>query len=85
MAEAVYILCSLTSLTCWFLLLRGYRRTRLRFLFWSALCFMFLAVSNILVFVDLIVVPNTDLAWLRSLISLAGMSALVFGLVWETR
>jgi len=85
MAESVYVLCSLTSIACWFLLMRGYRRTRVRFLFWSALCFMFLAMSNVLVFIDLIVVPDVDLAWLRSTVSLAGMGALVFGLVWETR
>ena len=85
MAEAVYVLCALTSGSCWFLLTRAYRRSRVRFLFWSALCFLCLTITNVLVFVDLIVVPGTDLLWMRGVVSLIGMAGLVIGLIWDTR
>jgi hypothetical protein len=85
MAEAVYVLCALTSATCGFLLVRAYRRTRMRLLFWSALCFVALALSSVLVFLDLVVVPQTDLSPLRAIVSLLGLGTLVFGLVWESR
>jgi hypothetical protein len=85
MAEAVYVLCALTSAACGLLLLRAYRRTRVRLLFWSGLCFAALAVSNVLVFVDLVVVPQTDLSPLRGLLSLVGLGTLLFGLIWEAR
>jgi hypothetical protein len=83
MAEAVYILCAATSAACAVLLVRAFRRSRVRLLFWSAFCFAALAVNNVLVFVDLIVVPETDLSALRSVIALVGFGALLFALLWE--
>ena len=58
MAEVVYILCALTSLACAVLLIRGYRRSRSRLLLWSCLGFVALAANNVLLFVDLVVVPH---------------------------
>jgi hypothetical protein len=83
MAEVVYLLCGVTSIVCAILLLRGYRRSRTGLLFWSSLCFVGLAVNNVLLFVDLVIVPTTDLSDLRGLIALAAMMTLLFGLVWE--
>ena len=77
MAEVVYILCALTSLCCAVLLLRGYRQSRVRLLFWSGLCFIGLAANNILLFVDLSLVPRTDLFLLRSLPALLGLLLLI--------
>ena len=85
MAEAVYVLCALTSATCAILLVRSYRRTRLRLLFWSAFCFIALALNSVLVFVDLVVVPDTDLALLRAAVALIGLGSLLFALIWDTR
>jgi hypothetical protein len=85
MAEAVYILCALTSATCAILLVRSYRRTRIRLLFWSGLCFIALAVNSVLVFVDLVVVPETDLEVLRGAVALIGLGGLLFALIWDTR
>lgn len=85
MAEAVYVMCAATSAICAFLLVRAFRKTRVKLLFWSALCFVALATSNAMVFLDLVVLPQTDLAPWRSLISLIGMGTLLFGLVWNTR
>ncbi|HEY1922149.1 MAG TPA: DUF5985 family protein [Tepidisphaeraceae bacterium] len=83
MAEIVYILCGLTSIACAVLLWRGYRRTRARFLLWSSLCFIGLAANNILLFVDLVLLPNVDLLMLRTVIALSGLVVLLYGLIWD--
>lgn len=85
MAEAVYLLCGLTSLLCAVLLYRGFRASRVRLLFWSSLCFAGLATSNLLLFVDLALMPDVDMSTLRSAISLAAMATLLFGFVWESK
>jgi hypothetical protein len=85
MAEAVYLLCAGTSIACAVLLLRGYVRQRTRLLLWSSLCFVCLAINNALLFLDLIVVPTTDLSMWRAVTALLGISLLLFGLVWESR
>jgi hypothetical protein len=85
MAEAVYILCAVTSAACAVLLIRSYLHNRVRLLFWSAFCFVALAANSVLLFVDLVVVPNTDLAIVRSLVALTGLGGLLYGLIWDTR
>ena len=85
MPEAVYLLCAGTSLACAILLLRGYLRQRTRLLLWSSVCFVLLALNNVLLFVDLIVVPTVDLSVWRSITPLAGVGVLLFGLIWESR
>jgi hypothetical protein len=85
MPEAVYLLCAATSATCAVLLLRGYRRQRTRLLLWSSLCFVLLALNNALLFIDLIVAPSVDLSLWRGATALAGVSVLLFGLIWESR
>ena len=60
LAIAVYLLCAATSLACAVLLLRGYLRTRARFLLWSSLCFACLAVNNLILFVDKVVLPDVN-------------------------
>lgn len=86
MAEAIYVLCAITSILCAVLLLRGYRATRTRLLFWASLCFVFLAVNNVILYVDLVVLPpEIDLFWYRNVAAVAGMLVLVFGLTWESR
>ncbi len=84
MAESVYALCAATSVLCAVLLFRGYRATRTRLLFWSSLCFAGLAVDNVLLFFNLILLPNIDLLLWRSTAALIGMSVLLFGLIWES-
>ena len=83
MAAIVYVLCTLTSLACAVLLLRAYKSSRARLLFWSGLCFVGLALNNALLFVDRHILPDTDLSVLRSLPALAGLLLLLYGLVWE--
>jgi hypothetical protein len=50
---------------------------------WSALCFLFLALNNLIVIIDLLIVPKADLRLLRIGLSLAGVSVLLFGFVWD--
>lgn len=85
MADLVYVLCALTSLACAVLLQRAWRASGAPLLFWSAVCFAGLAVNNALLVVDLVLYESVDLSILRSLIALASLSALVFGLVWDVR
>jgi hypothetical protein len=80
----VYLLGTLTSLLCAFLLLRGYFRARRRLLLWSGLCFAGLTLSNALVFVDLIIFPQIDLyRWRLAAAALAAV-VLLYGLIWDT-
>jgi hypothetical protein len=79
------MLCALTAILCAVLLYRGYRANRTRLLFWASLAFLLLAVDNVTLFIDLVILPAQDLFWYRSGVALAGMLLLLFGLVWETR
>jgi hypothetical protein len=85
MAEAIYLLCAITSVICAVLLLRGFARTGVRFLFWSSICFIGLAANNLLVLVDLVLlVREVDLAMERGVAAFLGLAALIFGLVSES-
>lgn len=79
----VYGLCALTSLVCAWLLLQAYRRTRVRLLMWSGLCFAFFGLANIILIIDVRVLPERDLSFVRQLPSLIGIALLLYGLVWE--
>lgn len=84
MAEAVYLLCAGTSIVAAALLLRAWSRSRTRLLLWSSLCFVGLAMNNILLFIDLIVVPSIDLSVSRNVSATAAVVVLLVGLVWDT-
>ena len=83
MAEAVYLLCALTSAWCAVALLRTYVRRRSRILLWSSLCFIGLAANNTLLFLDLVVLPRVDLSLLRAVIGAVAIVTLVVGLIWD--
>ena len=84
MATAVYTLCALLSVACAVLLLRAWWSSRGRLLLWSALCFAWLALSNVLLFVDLAILgDDADLRWARSITFLAGTASLLVGLIWD--
>lgn len=78
----VYLLCALTAFACFALLWRAWRANRVSLLFWSALCFAGLTVSNFILIVDKLLLPGVDLTPLRSVVSLAALLLLIFGLVW---
>ena len=81
MREVVYLLCALTSVACMALLFRAYRRTRLPALFWSSAAFLIFAFSNVILFIDLVVVPQHDFSLFRQLITLVGVVLLLYGLI----
>jgi hypothetical protein len=81
---SLFLLAALTSAACMILLFRGYARSRVRLLLWSALCFIFLSVNNAVLFVDAIVFPTeVDLRVLRLGAALAGIACLLYAFIWE--
>lgn len=84
MAVVVYLLCTLTSSICAVLLLREYRRHWSRLVLWSGLSFTALAASNVLVFVEFVVLPHLDLALYRGALFWLATALLVYGLVQGT-
>jgi hypothetical protein len=82
MGAAIYLLCALTALTAFVLLLRGWRATRASMLLWSALCFAGLTASNFLLVADKLLFPDINLLTVRLFVSLAAMLCLLFGLIW---
>jgi hypothetical protein len=79
----VYILCLLTSAGCAWLLGRSYLRSRTRLLLWSSACFLLLAGNNLLLVLDLLVFTDVNLRIGRLLFSLAAVSVLLFGFIWD--
>jgi uncharacterized protein DUF5985 len=82
-AEAVNLLCALTSLGCAILLWRSFRQTRARLLLWSGVCFAGLFLNNMLLFLDLVVIPSVDLSIPRALVALAALGLFIYGLIFE--
>jgi Family of unknown function (DUF5985) len=83
-AEAIYILCALTSLGCAILLLRSFKQTGARLLLWTGVCFIGLFLNNVLLFVDLVVTgPSIDLSVPRALVALATLLLFIYGLIFE--
>ena len=80
---AVYILCFATSSACAVLLGRSYTRTQVRLLLWSAICFAFLALNNLAVVVDLLLIPETSLQIPRLIFSACAVAVLLFGLIFD--
>jgi hypothetical protein len=90
MAEAVYVLCAVTSLLCAGLLVRGYLRSRTRFLLWSSLCFAAMTVNNLLLLLDKVIlhggqatILGVEFALLRAIVAAVALSLLMYGLVWD--
>jgi len=80
----VYILCFATSAGCSWLLVRSYRRTRTALLMWTAICFVLLSVTNFILVVDLVLLPeDIDLRYLRYTAYIAALATLLYGFIWE--
>ena len=78
----VYLLCFATSSACAFLLARNYWRTQARLLLWSSFCFILLAANNLVVVIDMLVIPTLDFRLARLLLSLAAAGVLLYGFIW---
>jgi hypothetical protein len=83
MGAAVYLLGTLVTLACAILLLRGYWRGRKKLLLWSSICFFGLSLSNFLLFIDLVLLPDVDLYVWRLATAAVAMMFLLYGLIWE--
>jgi hypothetical protein len=85
MASLVYLLGTVVTLLCAVLLLRAYHSVRMKLLLWSGLCFVGLTVSNALLCIDLILLPDAINLYMARLGSAAGaMLLLLYGLVFES-
>lgn len=83
LGAVIYLLCAITAFACFALLWRGWRATGAALLFWSALCFAGLTVSNVLLVIDKLVLPTeVDLSVVRLSATLVALLLLIFGLVW---
>lgn len=85
MAAIIYGLCALTAFLCAYLLLRSYSLNRYRVLLWGGLCFVGLTLSNILLIIDKLALPTTDLSPLRFVITLVSISILLYGLIRDSQ
>ena len=85
MPGTVYLLCAATCLLCAVLLFRAYKRSGVRLLFWSGLCFTGLMLDNVMLYVDVVVVPEVSLAIWRKVPGLIAIVLLIYGLVWESK
>jgi hypothetical protein len=83
MAPIAYGLGVLTSIFCAFLLIRGYLRQRTALLLWCSLCFVGLALNNVILFIDIFVVPEVSLEAWRNGTALASLVLMLIGLIWE--
>jgi hypothetical protein len=67
------------------MLLRSYAKQRVRLLFWSGLCFVGLMIENVMLYIDIIVIPDVDLSLWRKIPGLVALIILLFGLVWDSK
>lgn len=82
-AAGIYLLCMALSLACAVLLLRSYARSGVRLLLWSGICFVCLCINNVLLIVDMLLIPTWDLSTVRLIPALAGLAVLCYGLIWD--
>jgi hypothetical protein len=80
----LYSLAILTSLGCTVLLIRGYRERRYSLLLWSAICFACFTINNVLLFFDMLLVPDVDLRLWRLVTALAGVLCMLYAFLWES-
>ena len=71
------------SLVCFGLLLRNHRRERSSLAFKCSLAFLCFAISNLLLFIDLIVLPQVDLRMWRNVFTLVGVVVLVLAVTQD--
>lgn len=83
MGNLVNILGACTAIACATLLLLAYVRVKNKLLLWSGLCFIGLAITNALLYLDLNVLTEINLYTWRLGIAAVSTTMLVVGLIWE--
>ena len=84
MVALIYTLCALTSIMCAFLLFRTYWERHFSLLCWCGLFFAIQALSDVVLVVDKLIVPEIDLSLYRYGIALTAFSFLLYGLIMRT-
>jgi len=80
----VYGLCLAASLLCAGLLLRAWLGARTRLLLWTAVSFGFIALNNLLLVVDLVLLPTqVQLWWPRQIALIIAVGVLIYAFIWE--
>ena len=85
MNTLLYVLTGVTTVLCAGLLLRAYSTVRKKLLLWSGLCFVGLTLTHLVMIVDLVFLPATDLFTYRLGITAISMLLLLYGLIWESQ
>jgi hypothetical protein len=83
MSEIIYFFCAITSAFCAVLLIRGYRLRKSRLLFWSSLYFCGQALTNALLVLDLVVLPEMDMSFMRRLVTFSATTLFLMALIGE--
>lgn len=76
-------LAALTSIACTVFLFRAYAHTGLRLLLWSSLAFVFLSINNVLLFLDMNIIPTIDLRVWRLSANVVAVLFLLYAFIWE--
>ena len=84
MSGIIYGLCAVAAFLCAWLLLRAYPRTKYRLLLWGGLSFVGMTLSNALLVIDKVVMPEVDLSLLRYILTFISFLTLLYGLIWDT-
>lgn len=79
----VYSLCLVTSAACAFLLVRAYGRSKSKLLLWSAVAFVLLALNNLFVVIDTLLIKEIDFTIVRQATSMAAICVLLYAFIWE--
>jgi len=53
-------------------------------LIWSAICFAMMALNNLVLAIDVLLLPDVDLTIPRAATALLGVAVLLYGFIWET-
>ena len=82
-AAIVFLACAITSVLCVVLLVRGWLASRSRLLLWSSLGFTGLALNNIILVLDRLVIVDANLALVRAVPAFLGVLVLLTGCIWD--
>lgn len=81
----IYGLCTATATCCAGLLARAFVASRARLLLWGSICFSLLAINNLVLVLDLMLLSSINLFIVRNLSALLAVSAMLYGLVCDER
>lgn len=85
MSSVIFALCAIASIFVAFMLARAYFKRPSRILLWSAICFGGLALNNLILFYDLVLLPEEiSYGVARNIVLSGSVGVLLYGLIWDT-